>query len=189
MLKKRKMALRLYFTQGMNMKKWIKSLFSLMLLVTSTNAMSLPEDPIFEQGAEAYKNGDHSEAFKLWLSRAEQGDMSAQFNVGRMYDDGDGVEQDKGQALKWYQKSAEQNHPDAQYHLALMYSEGDGIAQDFKQAYRWYSRSAVQGDPRAIYNLGTLYFNGEGVERDQDRAKMYFKQACKAGLKEGCDWE
>lgn len=183
------MALYFRFTQRITMKKWITLLFSFMLVVISTNTMSLPADPIFEKGAEAYKNGEHSEAFKLWLSRAEQGDMSAQFNVGRMYDDGDGVEQDKRQALKWYQKSAEQNHPDAQYHLALMYSEGDGIAQDFKQAYRWYSRAAVQGDPRAIYNLGTLFFNGEGVERDRARAKIYFKEACKAGLKEGCDWE
>ncbi|EJS86875.1 hypothetical protein AAUPMB_16220, partial [Pasteurella multocida subsp. multocida str. Anand1_buffalo] len=50
-------------------------------------------------------------------------------------------------------------------------------------------QSAVQGDARALYNLGTLYANGEGVERNWDRAKMYFKQACKAGLPEGCDWE
>ncbi len=70
-----------------------------------------------------------------------------------------------------------------------MYSEGDGIAQDFKQAYKWYSQAALLGDARALYNLGTLYANGEGVERNWDRAKMYFKQACKAGLPEGCDWE
>ncbi|HDR1204990.1 TPA: sel1 repeat family protein [Pasteurella multocida] len=172
------------------MQKWIKKLLSMALLVSAMNVFAqLEEDPVFEQGAEAYKHGDHTTAFKLWLSRAEQGDMSAQFNVGRMYDEGDGIEQDKQQALKWYQKSAEQHHPDAQYHLGLMYSEGDGIAQDFKQAYKWYSQSAIQGDARALYNLGTLYANGEGVERNWDRAKMYFKQACKAGLPEGCNWE
>ncbi|MGC7560008.1 tetratricopeptide repeat protein [Pasteurella sp. PK-2025] len=172
------------------MQTGFKRLLSMTLLVSAMNVFAqLEADPVFEQGAEAYKRGDHTTAFKLWLSRAEQGDMSAQFNVGRMYDEGDGVEQNKQLALKWYQKSAEQHHPDAQYHLALMYSEGDGVAQDFKQAYKWYSQSALQGDARAVYNLGTLYANGEGVERNWERAKMYFKQACNAGLKEGCDWE
>ncbi|HHT7856915.1 SEL1-like repeat protein [Pasteurella multocida] len=75
------------------MQKWINTLLSLILLFGAINAFAqLEEGPVFEQGV--------ATAFKLWLSRAEQGDMSAQFNVARMFDDGDGVEQDEQQALK-----------------------------------------------------------------------------------------
>ncbi|WP_279896254.1 hypothetical protein [Pasteurella multocida] len=83
------------------MQKWINTLLSLILLFGAINAFAqLEEGPVFEQGVATYKSGDHATAFKLWLSRAEQGDMSAQFNVARMFDDGDRVEQDKQQALK-----------------------------------------------------------------------------------------
>ena len=34
--------------------------------------------------------------------------MYAQYNLGLMYDDGDGVEEDKIEAAKWYKKVADQ---------------------------------------------------------------------------------
>lgn len=67
----------------------------------------------FEQGLTAIENGDYQTAFKLWKPLAEDNDMSAQFNLGMMYEKGDGVGQDYFEALKWYKKAAEQGHTTA----------------------------------------------------------------------------
>jgi len=40
-------------------------------------------------------------------AKAEQGDVSAQFNLGVMYDDGEGVPQDYAEAIRWYRVAAE----------------------------------------------------------------------------------
>ena len=49
---------------------------------------------------------------------AEQGLASAQFNLGRMYNIGDGVPKDAVEAVKWFRKSAEQGEAVAQYKAA-----------------------------------------------------------------------
>ena len=41
-------------------------------------------------------------------AKAEAGDADAQYNLGWMYDEGEGVEQDFKEAVKWYQKAADQ---------------------------------------------------------------------------------
>ena len=40
--------------------------------------------------------------------KAEKGDARAQFSLGNMYREGEGVPKDATEAVKWYRKSAEQ---------------------------------------------------------------------------------
>ncbi len=76
-------------------------------------------------------------------SLAEQGDREAQFALGTMYRDGQGVKQDYAKALRWWRKAAAQGDIDAQYALGNFYSGGTGIARDNVQAYVWYSIAAA----------------------------------------------
>ncbi len=52
---------------------------------------------------------------------AEQGDASAQFSLGEMYEIGsdffEGVPQDYKEAVKWYREAAEQGYASAQLRL------------------------------------------------------------------------
>jgi len=82
-------------------------------------------------------NGDHDE----WLIRAEQGDAEAQYLLGSMYHDGDGVPQDYKEAVRWYTKSAEQWHEMAQYNLGVMYYKGNGVPRDYEEALRLVSEA------------------------------------------------
>ena len=52
---------------------------------------------------------DISEAAKWYRKAAEQGHVSAQFNLGVMYFQGEGVAQNKALAKKWFQRAAAQN--------------------------------------------------------------------------------
>ena len=43
-------------------------------------------------------------------ARAEQGDAEAQFNLGVMYSNGEGVPQDDAEAVRWYRLAAAQGY-------------------------------------------------------------------------------
>ena len=59
-------------------------LFSLFL-----GLPSYPSD--FDKGLTAHNNGDYATALKEWKTLAEHGDVDAQYHLGVMYDNGDGV--------------------------------------------------------------------------------------------------
>jgi TPR repeat protein len=67
----------------------------------------------FERGEAAYSDGKYSQAVKWWRKAAEQGDARAQYNLGQMHREGQGVPQDYAEAVKWYRKAVEQGDADA----------------------------------------------------------------------------
>jgi hypothetical protein len=94
-----------------------------------------------------YYNGDgitqdYAEAAKWYQKAAEQGNASAQANLGYMYERGDGVAQDDTVAVKWYRQAAEQGHASAQNNLGNIYYNGKGVTKDDAQALKWYRQAA-----------------------------------------------
>ena len=84
----------------------------------------------FQKGLEAAQSGDFETALKEWKPLAEGGDSVAQYNLGVMYDEGEGVPHDDKETLRLYTLAAEQGYVNAQYNLALMYEHGEGVPQD-----------------------------------------------------------
>ena len=80
-----------------------------------------------------------------------------EYNLGRMYANGEGVPKDFVEAVKWYRLAAEQGVAYAQYNLGYMYSSGEGVPKDFVEAVKWYRLAAEQGVAYAQYNLGLMY--------------------------------
>ena len=68
----------------------------------------------FQRGLTAHKSGDYAIALREWKPLAKQGDAAAQFNLGVMYEKGQGVPQDDKTAVKWYRLAAEQGFARAQ---------------------------------------------------------------------------
>ena len=48
---------------------------------------------------------------------AAQGSTYAQYRLGSMYENGEGVPKDAAKSVEWYQKAAAQGNPNAQYAL------------------------------------------------------------------------
>jgi TPR repeat protein len=111
---------------------------------------------------------------------ADQGNASAQYNLGTMYEAGQGVPQDYAEAVKWYRKAAEQGDAHAQNNLGTMYEAGQGVPQDYGEAAKWYRKAADQGAARAQYNLGVLYDKGQGVLQDYVEAHKWYDLAAAA---------
>ena len=103
----------------------------------------------FQAGLDAFDRDDYATALKEWRPLAEQGDADAQFNLGVMYDKGQGVPQDDAQARDWYLLAADQGHALAQAKLGLVYREGRGVLQDYVQAHMWYNLAAARNQEDA----------------------------------------
>ncbi len=117
-------------------------------------------------------------------AKAERGDVEAQFDLGIMYANGEGVAADPTQAILWYRKAAEQGDVAAQNNLGGMFGRGEGVPKDGREAVKWYSKAAQQGFAKAQFNLGLMYDTGDGVSKDLIEAARWYGKAAEQGLAE-----
>ena len=135
----------------------------------------------YEKGQEAYSKKDHKEAFRYFTEAAQEGNAEAEFNLGVMYDLGQGVGQDYGKAAEWYRKAAEQGNPQAQINLGAAYYSGEGVGQDHAKAVECYRKAAEQGNAGAQYTLGRMYHLGQGVGQDYGKSVEWYRKAAEQG--------
>jgi TPR repeat protein len=105
---------------------------------------------------EDYARGDLDNAWFGFWSLARAGSPAAQFNLGQLYRQGQGIPADLAQARYWYAASAAQGYAYAQYNLGIMYEFGHGTGPDLTEATRWYRRAAAQDLPEAQRALRRL---------------------------------
>jgi uncharacterized protein len=147
------------------------------LIFFSANTFASP----FEDGMSAYNKGDYSTAYNMLKPIAEQGDASAQFNLGLLYLDGKGLPQDYTEAAGWFRRAAEQGDAGAQNNLGTFYSQGLGVVQDYAEAARWYRKAAEQGYAAAQNSLGNMYIDGKGVYSNWQEAIKLYRASAKQG--------
>ena len=136
------------------MKSHFTAIFLSVLLSLGTISAAWSAD--LQKGLTAYQSGDFATALRELTPLAEQGDATAQFVLGFMYDEGKGVPKNGKTAVKWYELAAKQGYARAQYALGLMYAEGEGVPENDKTAVKWYEHAAEQGSADAQQNLGLM---------------------------------
>ena len=115
-----------------------------------------------QTAVEAVRRGDFAEAYCLWRPLAEQGDAEAQFQIGWLYANGQGLRQNPTTAADWWERAAHAGHPDADLAIAQAYQNGRGRNQDFKQAVYWMLVAARNGNDEAQAIIRGMA--GKGVE-------------------------
>ena len=119
-----------------------------------------------DQGIAKFRSGDYAGALRDLMPFAEQGSATAQFLIGAIYANGEGVVRDRVAAASWIRRAAEQEH---------------ARDPDSDEAATWYRRAAEQGYASAQYNLGMLYYRGEGVPQDSVLAHVWVNLASSNG--------
>jgi hypothetical protein len=114
-------------------------------------------------------------------ARAGRGDVTAEFELARIYYEGKGVPRDYGEAIRWYGKAADHGYTKAQFNLGNLYYRGQGVPRDYSEAIRWYRRAADQGDVKGQDALGYAYYNGEGVPQEYSEAVRWYRRAADQG--------
>jgi TPR repeat protein len=151
----------------------------------------------FRTGANALKLGEKAKAISALQYAAEKGHALAQWKLGRMYAEGDGVQRDDLRAFDYFSRIADSHAEDspelpqarvvayAFVQLGHYYLEGipnSTIKADPERAREMYSYAASYfGDADAQYNLGRLYLDGTGSERNPRQAVRWLAAAANKG--------
>lgn len=135
------------------------------LLAAKGSAGSAPRT--FDEGMQALLGGNYAEAYCLWRPLAERGYAEAQYHLGWLYANGNGLDVDIARALEYWSDAASQGHADAQFAVGLAYTTGEGMRKDLDEAVNWYLQAARQGhlDARDIL----LRLNGDKTVKLLDR--------------------
>jgi TPR repeat protein len=126
---------------------------------------------------EALRRDDPARLVAACERLAYQGDAVAQFNLGLMYEMGNGMPRNLARAARWYRKAADQDYGEAEFNLGALYAAGQGVPQDYVQAVKWWRKAADQGNSAAQSNLGVVYASGTGVSKDYAEAAKWWRKA------------
>ena len=100
---------------------------------------------------------DEIKAVEDLRQRAKLGQITAQWELGRRYYRGEGVDKDYVQAVNFIRKGAEGSSSSwslfARNDLGIMYARGEGVPKDLVQAHAWFNLAAIRGDAEAKRNL------------------------------------
>lgn len=136
-----------------------------------------------EQKTEATFNPDQLRAEAALRKAAKAGNAQAQFRLGVMFGNGDGVGLDYEQAREWFEKAAAQGHENALITLAWMYANGTGVGVDEDRARELYLEAARHGSAKAQYLAGTMYrFAQYGVKKNIEAAVQWYLKAADQGM-------
>ena len=143
-----------------------------------------------------YNSGRYDSAFEGFSEYAKMGNATAQYYLGKMYEDRHFRYGNYAKAIEWYRKSAEQGYCYAQKDIGRMYEEGLGVSRDYAKAAEWFRKSAEQGNANAVEwyrksaeqgdadtqnNLGIMYENGKGVSLDYAKAMEWYRKSAEQG--------
>lgn len=80
---------------------------------------------------------------------ARHGVADAQYLLGSMLWNGEGVEKNCDEACQWWEKAAEQGHGKAAFYLAMAFHLGKGVRHDDRKARGWLFLAKRHGERRA----------------------------------------
>ncbi len=136
----------------------------------------------------AYKEGkniltDTSEDLKWCRKAAEQDLVSAQYDLGNLHINGNGIPRNYDEAAKWFYRAAVRGHATAQYNLGIMYTNGFGVSKNHAEGVKWYHKAAKQGLKSAQIIMGFKYTIGRSVSKNYVLAYMWLNLAVLQGNK------
>jgi TPR repeat protein len=154
----------------------------------------------FQAGTELLKSGENLKALNALQYAAEQGLPAAQWKLGRMYADGDGVKRDHVQAFQYFSRVASEQAEispwtqqsrfvaNAYVSLGSYYLTGipnSQVRRDTARAYGLISYAASYfGDSEAQYLLARLYFEGTGAPKDPRQGTRWLGLSAQKGQHE-----
>jgi TPR repeat protein/serine/threonine protein kinase len=140
-----------------------------------------PLAPGLASANDAYAQRDYASALQGFQQAAATGDPVAEYQLGYMYQLGQGVQPDPGTAMSWYRRAAAQNYAPAQSQIGYMNQYGVGMRQDYAAAAHWYNLAAAQGFKTAQFELGYLSQHGFGTPKNYYAALHWYQMAAAQG--------
>lgn len=148
-------------------------------------------------GLESYHAGDAATSVAALRYAAEGGEPLAQWKLGRMYAEGDGVARDDAKAYDYFSKIVDhfaEDEPDprersmaANAFVSVGVYLRDGLSAariepDLDRAVELFRYAATYfRNADAQYHLGRMYLDGQGVKKDMRQSVNWLELAARKG--------
>lgn len=117
-------------------------------------------------------------------SSSASAEASFEFESGKNFLHGRGVQKDSAKALEHFQKAAELGHIEAPGAIGYFYAAGVGVEKDEVKAAEWFQKGSEKGSALAKFNLGRFYLDGKGGLSGAETGLALMEEAAKLGLPE-----
>lgn len=111
----------------------------------------------------------YAKAFKT-LKRQEAYSGDACYQLGLMYKDGLGVEENPELAVSYFKMASEKGNADAYYELGLIYQN----ELERVEAFNCFMKAAEKGLPTAMLEVAKAYETGVGTSRSREQAINWY---------------
>ena len=126
---------------------------------------------------------DYNKALQYFLKAAEKGLADAMYQVGSIYQNGQGVEKDMKKAFHWYERGANLGDAACQSVFGSSFYSGVGnYPKNFQLAVEWWEKAFLQGNDFAAESLAMLFsgqiptiYKGTEYLKDGVRACRYWR--------------
>jgi len=127
---------------------------------TAKQLMTIVTSVALQEGEDALKQKSFEKAYKLFMAAAKQENAEAQYFVGKMYSEGQGVQLNWGQAISWWRKAADQEEVRAWEALGEALWYGLGVTKNDNAAIKLLLLARVQGNETATEFIQTNVYPG-----------------------------
>ncbi|WP_139413408.1 tetratricopeptide repeat protein [Bartonella mastomydis] len=171
--------------------------FSTVYIIEANSLQEVHDGSFYflKRGMSAYKNGQINQAISALHCAAKRGHIGANWKLGSIYANGDGVPKDDYKAYHFFayivEKGTDLGSEDQSYvsdalvRLAGYIKKGipqSPVKPNLSYATRLYMQAAVNyGNPKAQYQLGKIFLKGEGREKNLIQAARWFQLSAKKG--------
>ena len=128
-------------------------------------------DAWYYLGRVAYQRGDNKAAAAFFETGAEQGSELARFNLGILYENGEGVDTDYEKAMALFQEAVDHGCVEANCGLGDLYQNGGGVEADNARALQYFLLAAESDNPEwapyAFLSIHQIY-TSESAEGELD---------------------
>ncbi len=157
----------------------------LLLTLLCSTLWTLPAIAGLEEGLTAFELNQYDAALSEFSYLADENDPIALYYLGKMYNDGLGVQTDATKAIEYFQKADALYNINATYELGnlLLNSSLDKSDPNVEAGIQYLKKAAYAGQPEALYRLGKLYEEGTLVEKEYKYAFGYYLMAALKGEK------
>lgn len=134
-------------------------------------------DDLLNEGKKLLSMKEFSDAATYLHKASQKGNAEASYELGRMYQYGNGVKRDVEIADELLCASAKSGYVPAFVLLGKIRYEN----KKYASAWKWFHKAAEQNEPTALYYAFLFYKNGYHVTKNEKNAARYLEQAIKAG--------
>ncbi|MGM9971910.1 MAG: tetratricopeptide repeat protein [Anaeroplasmataceae bacterium] len=134
----------------------------------------------FNQAMNLKVKKDYLKSFEIMNTLAKDGYTQAQYELGKFFYYGYGIDVDYNKAVYWFVRAAEKGDYYAALKLGDSYFYGVGVTQSYDEALFWYKKAATtKGGSEAFYKIGFCYHYGLGVAKNDYEAAYWLEASYK----------